>query len=303
MHAPVWQYLLEVARHGSVRKAGAALNVSSSGINQRILQLERDLGVQLFDRSPRGMEPTTAGRLLINHARNTLADFDRVLPLIKDVQSLKAGHVEIACPEFFCSQALPQIFEAFVRQHPSATATVVQIEPEAIAQVLDDGIAEIGVTYRHLARPSMREIANVQTPIGIIATPDNDLVSRGGGLRLLDCSGYELVSYSSLGEEPNELSRLIAQGSVAAKFVCKTNSLAFAKSLVTSGRAIAIDAMLPYLDEIRDGRLRFISLEDPQLPVLSLSLCIPANRTIDAIERSFTKMVAKFLTDVFATSP
>src|SRR5437867_2688894 len=55
MHASVLKYFLEVARSGSIRKAAQRLFVASSAVNRQILQLEEELGAELFDRLPTGM--------------------------------------------------------------------------------------------------------------------------------------------------------------------------------------------------------------------------------------------------------
>ena len=55
MHAVVLKYFVEVARCGSVRKASEQLFVAASAVNRQILNLEEELGVELFDRVPNGL--------------------------------------------------------------------------------------------------------------------------------------------------------------------------------------------------------------------------------------------------------
>jgi DNA-binding transcriptional LysR family regulator len=64
--------LREVARCGSFGRAARALAYTPPAVSQRIAALEREYGVQLFDRLPRGVAPTPAGRLLLTHAEDLL---------------------------------------------------------------------------------------------------------------------------------------------------------------------------------------------------------------------------------------
>ena len=61
MHAPVLRYFSEVAERGSIRQAAKTLNIASSAVNRQILKLEENLGVQLFERVPGGVQLTHAG--------------------------------------------------------------------------------------------------------------------------------------------------------------------------------------------------------------------------------------------------
>ena len=68
---------LAVADAGSVRGGAAALNVSQPPLSQAIKRLEDDLGLVLFERLPKGMALTEAGRVLADEARALLSRLDR----------------------------------------------------------------------------------------------------------------------------------------------------------------------------------------------------------------------------------
>jgi len=83
------KYLDTVARVGSIRKAAEQLAITSSALNRRIIAMEKDLGVPLFDRVAKGVRLNAAGELVIHHIRTQLADMDRVKSQIHDLQ----GHL------------------------------------------------------------------------------------------------------------------------------------------------------------------------------------------------------------------
>ena len=80
--------------------------------------LEHVLGVQLLDRSPKGVEPTMYGRALL---KRTLIVFDELKQAIKDIEYLAdptTGEVKVACPLGVAYTVIPQIFERFVKENP-----------------------------------------------------------------------------------------------------------------------------------------------------------------------------------------
>src|SRR5436305_1257743 len=91
------QILLAVAQAGSMAKAGARLAISQPAVSKAISAMEHTFGVQLFERSPRGIEPTPYGRALI---KRSAAVFDELRQGVKDIEFLNdpaVGEVRIGC--------------------------------------------------------------------------------------------------------------------------------------------------------------------------------------------------------------
>jgi DNA-binding transcriptional LysR family regulator len=103
---------------GSLAKAAVQLRVSQPAVSQVIGDLEHALGVKLFDRSPRGVEPTLYARALLARGR---AAFDELRQGIRDIEFLAnptAGELTIAYPESLSATVLPQIVERFCEKYP-----------------------------------------------------------------------------------------------------------------------------------------------------------------------------------------
>src|SRR5215470_12269933 len=108
-----------VAQRGSMAKAAAQLGVSTPTVSEVIADLEHGLGVRLFDRSPKGVEPTRYGHALL---RRTLIVFDELKQSIKDIEHLSdptMGEIRIASPLAIAFTVIPHLLERFVESHPS----------------------------------------------------------------------------------------------------------------------------------------------------------------------------------------
>src|ERR1700743_2404806 len=95
MHAAVLNYLDQVARAGSIRRAAEKLNVASSAVNRQILKLEAELGVKIFERRGNGVRLTPAGAQLLRHIRQTLAEWRRTRLEIAAIAGDISGEVRI----------------------------------------------------------------------------------------------------------------------------------------------------------------------------------------------------------------
>ena len=110
--------LLAVAESGSMSKASAQLAVSHPVVSKTILQLEQSLGVQLFERSTRGVQLTPYGAVLLNCG---VAVFDEMRQGLKQLEAIAdpaAGELRIGCPEITMAALLPAIIEQFSKQYP-----------------------------------------------------------------------------------------------------------------------------------------------------------------------------------------
>ena len=99
--------LLAVAESGSMSKASAQLAVSHPVVSKTILQLEQSLGVQLFERSTRGVQLTPYGAVLLNCS---VAVFDEMRQGLKQLEAIAdpaAGELRIGCPEITMAALLP----------------------------------------------------------------------------------------------------------------------------------------------------------------------------------------------------
>jgi DNA-binding transcriptional LysR family regulator len=107
-----------VMQSGSLTKAAEQLRVSHPAVSQVIADLEHSLGVKLFDRSTRGVEPTSYARALLVRGR---AAFDELRQGIRDIEFLAdptAGELTIGYTLSIGDSVLPQILEEFSERYP-----------------------------------------------------------------------------------------------------------------------------------------------------------------------------------------
>ena len=85
-----------VVEAGSITGAAAMLQFTPSAVSQTVAALERETGVQLFEKAGRGIRPTQAGLLLSDHAEQVLAKLAEAEAAIAAVRSGQSGHLRLA---------------------------------------------------------------------------------------------------------------------------------------------------------------------------------------------------------------
>ena len=188
----IFAYVDAVARHGSIRKAAAALHIVSSALNRRILDLEGEMGAPLFERLPRGVRPTAAGELYLAYVRRSIRELEQVGAQIEGLRRLLRGRVRLAVAESVTGYMLPTAIARFQTQHPNVTFHVRIDGPKGIAEALASDDADLILTHDPLERPQISVIASAHQPFCALVAPDHPLAGRTS-LRLRDCVAYPIA--------------------------------------------------------------------------------------------------------------
>lgn len=112
------RYFTAVAREGTYAAAAAALSIAQPALWRQVRDLERELGVKLFERAGRRVRLTIDGRSILDQAASAIATVDRLEATAADLRSSRAGVVAIACASPHLRQFLAPVIGAFRRSHP-----------------------------------------------------------------------------------------------------------------------------------------------------------------------------------------
>ncbi|MEV4442170.1 LysR family transcriptional regulator [Streptomyces sp. NPDC049577] len=179
-----------VAEAGQFRKAAVDLAVTQQAVSKRVAALERDLGVRLFTRTPRGAELTIDGQAFLPHARELLNAAERA------IASVRPGRRPLRVDIIASRGAASGLMRGFHRAHPEIDLDVVMLlEIEsAVAAVLS---GEIDASFRAVAapgRPLPEDIESVRVldePLQLLTGPDHALAGAES-VTLAELAGHRI---------------------------------------------------------------------------------------------------------------
>jgi len=125
--------VLAVAERGSMAKASAHLAVSHPVVSKTISDLERTLGVQLFDRNTKGVELTAYGRALLKCGVSVFDEMRQGLKQIEFLTQPNSGDLGIGCTEIAVAGILPGITDRFLKKYPAVNLRMVLTDTAMLA--------------------------------------------------------------------------------------------------------------------------------------------------------------------------
>ncbi len=139
------RYFVAVVEEGQFVRAAAGLHVAQSALSQQIRDLERELGAELLHRDRRGVTPTTAGEVLLGHARALLERAELARAEVAQLTGVITGTLRIASGSPSGPVPLPATLAEFQRRHPAVEIVIRDAPSEELIRWLEDGTVDVAV--------------------------------------------------------------------------------------------------------------------------------------------------------------
>jgi DNA-binding transcriptional LysR family regulator len=140
--------LCEVADRGSLSAAASALSYSTSSVSEQIAVLEREAGLQLIERGPRGVRLTEAGALVVARARETLAGVAALRAELDGLAGLRAGRLHVGAFPTAGVRLLPRAVAAFRARYPGVGLELTEADPDDAIARLATRELDMALVYR-----------------------------------------------------------------------------------------------------------------------------------------------------------
>ena len=137
--------LVELGRHGSIIHAAQAANLTQPAASKLLGELEHALGVQLFERLPRGVAPTWYGQVLIRRAGAALAEMDAAHQEVMELLSGLRGRVDVGTVLTPSTSLVPQAVNLLKTRHARVHVSISVDTSKILVQRLRAGELDLVV--------------------------------------------------------------------------------------------------------------------------------------------------------------
>lgn len=262
------RYFLTIARTQNIRRASEKLLVSQPALSRQLQDLESELGVELFERLPRGLRLTAAGCWYRD-------EVSRVLDLLTSAGErarrialgeaglLKLGYVEITAWEGI----VPDALQAFSREHPDMRLALAPADTPRQLKLIEDGQLDGGFVYPLGNVPANFATRVVRSCNVVLAIPSAWADRIAAAPSLQDFASFPFVAFPRQ-DYPAYYDRILAachSGRLTPHVVQHGHSESAVLSLVSAGIGIAIvnDANIAR----PPATVRFVRVRDLSIPL------------------------------------
>lgn len=177
----------------SLSTAATQLFVTQSAISVLIRQMEQELGIRLFDRTTRSLQPTPAADDAIDIALRVLRDLESLGTGLSELSQLRRGRVTVVCTPALARILMPEALARFVKSYPGIHVDVDDCAPEQFFARLLGEHADFGLGTPDRAGESIQMQRLMSDHLAVICRQDHPFASRAS-VRWKDLDGLPLIA-------------------------------------------------------------------------------------------------------------
>lgn len=240
------QYFVAVAEQGSVTRAAQNLSISQSSVTEALKELESDLGVELFERHPRGLSITHNGHQFLRHATKILATVSDARTSFSGKQNAAGGTLNIGVTSLVAGYVLSDLLARYRRACPGVEVSAIEDNGGYLEHLLVGGELDVAVMVISNLRDRMALQAEIleTSPYRLWLPMGHPLVSADI-ISVADISREPLIMLTIDEIEENTGKLLTALGA-RPHVAFRTRSVEAVRSLVATGAGVALLPDLVY---------------------------------------------------------
>jgi LysR family transcriptional regulator, carnitine catabolism transcriptional activator len=243
MDLTILQLRTVVAVHdaGGFTAAAASLLQAQSSLSRTVLEVERKLGVSLFTRTTRHLEPTAEGREFVAIARATIATFDANLAHFAGFLDGQRGRVRVATLPSLAAILLPAVVSRYHVEHPEVT---LSIEDALAAEVLDRvrrGVVDFAVTVVSATTDPIDDLAvtDVATDRFCCVFPPHHRFADATEVAWSELAQEEFIAFDRTTSIRQHLDRAFAAAAARPRNAIEARNISAVAGLVAAGLGVS----------------------------------------------------------------
>ena len=235
------KYFLAVAEEENFSNAARRLNVSQPPITRQIQQLEAELGVQLFERTQKGVKLTAAGGAFLEEARQILHRSRLAVERSRAAARGEIGNLEIGYFGSPIFSVVPRIVRRFCRENSDVSVALHPMTKKAQVEAVKDGRIHIGFGryYAYDGDIAIEKVAEEGISFAMSAT--HELASRET-LTIDDLKAASLIIFPQAGRPSfaDETIRILQKAGIEPKIDFEAADLTSALALSAAGLGVCM---------------------------------------------------------------
>jgi LysR family cys regulon transcriptional activator len=248
-----------VRQNFNLTEAAKALFTSQPGVSKAIIELEEELGVDIFTRHGKRIRGLTEpGRAVLKSVETVMQEIESLKRIGKEFAAHDSGSFTIATTHTQARYSLPRVVQLFAQRFPKVRLSLLQGNPKQIAEMVLNDQADLAIATESIAEmDGLVSLPCYQWEHLVVVPPDHPLL-RAKLLSLEEIASYPLITYDAAFAGRNKIDHAFALRSLKPDILLEAIDADVIKTYVELGMGVGIIAGMAF-DAERDRNLRAMS--------------------------------------------
>ncbi|NED36002.1 LysR family transcriptional regulator [Streptomyces sp. SID8499] len=235
------RYAVALAETRNFTRAAERCSVVQSSLSHRIAGLERELGVKLFARSSRRVEPTSAGEAFLAAARECLAAADRAAVDAAEAAGVVRGRLAVGVIVTTAAVDVPELLQRYRARHPDVRVVLRSERSDRLVAAIRDGDLDIAF----LGLPEDEPPSGVRTLVldrdrHVLVVPAGHRLAGAGRVTLREIAGETFVDFVAGTPARAQSDRAFAAAGLARDVAYEAGLIELMTGLIARGLGVAL---------------------------------------------------------------
>lgn len=249
-----------VRQNFNLTEAAKALYTSQPGVSKAIIELEEELGVDIFTRHGKRIRGLTEpGRAVLKSVELIMQEIDGLKRIGKEFAAQDSGSFTIATTHTQARYALPKIVQAFTHKFPKVRLSLLQGNPKQVAEMVLKDQADLALATEAIAEvDGLVSLPCYQWEHVVVVPPEHPLL-KSKSITLEEIAAYPLITYDSAFTGRAKIDHAFSLRELKPDVLLEAIDADVIKTYVELGLGVGIIAGMAF-DAERDRGLRAISV-------------------------------------------
>lgn len=255
--------LLKVYEMGSYTRAAEKLSLTQPAVSKHIRQLERELGVSIFDRTGPKLRLTPEGKLIVRYAERVIALSDGLRRALAD-RSRAVDRLRVGVTHTSESSIVAEVLARYTEENVNTRITLRTDALASLYEMLKSYQIDIAIVEGDVSDPAIRTIRLDTDNLAVAVSNEHPLASRPS-VTIDELRRERLIlRLPSSGTRTLFDANLESRGMSPDDFnvILEVDNIATIKDLVRRNYGVSVLARSACMDELRKGKIRMLPIED-----------------------------------------
>jgi len=247
-----------VRQNFNLTEAAKALFTSQPGVSKAIIELEEELGVDIFTRHGKRIRGLTEpGRAVLKSVELIMREIEGLKQIGREFAAQDSGSLTIATTHTQARYSLPPVVQAFMQKYPKVRLSLLQGNPKQVAEMVQRDQADLAIATESIAGiDGLITMPCYQWEHVVVVPPEHALLKLKV-VSLEEIAKYPLITYDSAFAGRNKIDHAFALRQIKPDILLEAIDADVIKTYVELGMGVGIIAGMAF-DAERDKNLRSI---------------------------------------------
>lgn len=247
-----------VRQNYNLTEAAKALYTSQPGVSKAIIELEEELGVDIFTRHGKRIRGLTEpGRAILKSVELIMQEIEGLKRIGKEFAAQDSGSFTIATTHTQARYALPKVVQAFTQKFPKVRLSLLQGNPKQVAEMVSKDQADLAIATEAIAGVEGLVTLPCYQWEHVVVVPVDHPLLKSKPLTLEEIAAYPLITYDSAFAGRSKIDHAFSLRNLKPNILLEAIDADVIKTYVELGMGVGIIAGMAF-DAERDRGMRSI---------------------------------------------